>query len=232
MASVTWETLKAQIARKLKDPEHNKYDETLLLDGINDALWAFAADHTGVASDIDYSGDGSTYEYDLPGDIVDTEDAGVYAVHWKNNVWIPEIEYWPGRAWESSTRSTASRPRAYVLWPTGKISFTRVPESGQTVTLYYVAHYPTVTTDSSSITVPAWAREALKLYVCARTLEPVTNQTADLARWKSKRDSGTPEHNPMLMLCEYYMKQYWHRIGRHSPPQYAKMMPEPEGFKT
>jgi len=231
MSSITWSTLKAQIARKLKDPSYNKYDETLLMDAVNDALSAFAADHTGVASDFTVTGDGSTYQYDLPDDIVDAEGAGVYAVHWEENTWLAEIEYWPGRAWASTTRSTASRPRAYVLWPTGKITFTRIPSTSQVVTIHYVAHYPTVVGNSSLITVPRWAREAIKLYVCARAMEPVSSQTADLARWKSRRDSGTPEHNPMRLMCEYYMQQYWERISRHSPPQYAKLMPEPEGFK-
>jgi len=230
MASITWGTLKPRIARKLKDTGYNKYSETLLMDCINDALAAFAADHTGVATDHTVTGDGSTYEYDLPDDIVDAEGAGVFAVHWEDNTWLSEMSYWPGRAWKSQTRSTASRPRAYVLWPAGKISFTRVPDNNQTVTIHYVAHYPEVTGDESAITVPRWAREPLKLYAAARAIEPVALAAGDLGRWRTRDDAGHPEHNPLLRMTEYFMAQYWDKLSRQTPPQYAKMMPEPEGI--
>ena len=230
MASITWGTLKPRIARKLKDTGYNKYSEDLLQDCVNDALTAFAADHTGIASDHTVTGDGSTYTFDLPSDIVDAEGSGVFAVHWEKNLWLSEIEYWPGRAWASTTRSTSSKPRAYVLWPTGSISFTRIPDNDQEITIHYVAHYPEVTGDSSDITVPRWAREPIKLYTAARALEPSALAAGDLGRWRTDRDSGNPEHNPLLRMTEYFMNQYWEKLSRQTPPQYDKLMPEPEGF--
>jgi len=231
MADFTWSDLKPQITRKLRDTTGAKYSDDLLIDCVNDALVAFAADHTGVATDTEYEGDGSTYQYDLPDDLVDVQSAGVYAVQWEGNKWIPKIGYWPGSLWSSSSRTTTSRPRAYVLWPSGKISFTQIPRSGITVTVHYVAHYPDIVDDDSVVGVPRWAREPIKLYAVARALEPLALSTGDLGRWKSTDDAGTPEHNPLLRMTEHFMRQYWEKLSRQTPPQYAKLMPVPEGIE-
>ena len=152
--ALTWATLKGQIARKLNDPTYKSYSEELLMDAANDALVAFAAAHTGLASDFEITGDGSTYQFDLPDNIVDEEGAKVYAVHWQKNTWLQEIEYWPGSVWPNQTITTTSRPLGYTLWPAGKITFSRVPTSGQVTTVHYVAYYDEITGDDSTIQVP------------------------------------------------------------------------------
>jgi hypothetical protein len=225
MASVTWATLKAQIARKLDDTSYRTYSEGLLLDAVNDALEAFAAAHTGVASDIELTGDGTTYEFDLPSDLIEEEGAGVYAVHWTQNTWLTELEYWPGKAWPNSTRSTSSNPLGYILWPQGKISFSRIPKASQAVTIHYVAYYAEVVNDDSTISVPRWARSAIKHFVCAEALEPGSAKASKLGQYKSKRESGDPEDNPLLRLAEHYMKRYYEVLAAHQPPQYTKLQP-------
>lgn len=228
---MNWATLKAQIARKLDDPTYNKYSEDLLEDGVNDALAAFASAHTGIASDFEITGDGSTYDFDLPDGIVESEGKGVYAVHWEKNAWLKELEYWPGKAWKSSSRSTSTVPKAYVLWPRGKISFTRIPDSGQAITVHYVAHYPIVSGDTTEILVPRWAREAIKLYVAANALEPTATSTGDLRRWNKQRDSGNPEDNPVLQLAHHYMQRYYDILAQHPAPQYDKLVRPAEGLR-
>lgn len=223
--AVLWSVLKAQIGRRLQDPSHNRYGETLLLDAINDALLAFAASHTGAASTFEIEGDGETYEFSLPSDIIEEESAGVYAVHWKYNEWLRMLEYWPGSQWASTSRSTTSTPLGYILWPQGKISFSRVPEDEQVITVYYVAYYPAVVNDDSVITVPKWAEEALKCYACALALEPGSTKAGNLAQYKQRRDSGDPEDNPLLELSKYYMDRFWQILSTHRTPQYVKLQP-------
>ena len=221
--ATTWATFKAKIARKLDDPTYKKYSETLLLDAVNDALAAFAAAHTGVASDFAITGDGSTYEFDLPADIVEEEGAGVYAVHWKENTWLTRREYWPGTAWANTSRTTTSNPLGFVLWPQGVINFTRVPVSDQAITVHYVAYYPEVADDASSITVPRWALEAIKLYVAAVALEPASTKAGTLGQYKTRREAGQPEDNPLLRLAQHYIKRYYEILAAHQPPQYTKL---------
>ena len=218
--SVTWSTLRAQIARKLNDTGMQRYTADLLMDGINDALRAFASTHTGLASDFEITGDGSTYTFDLPSNIVDSEHAGVYAVQWTEQRWLYEEKYWPAMELPSSTRTTSSAPLAYFLWPVGKISFTRVPGNGDTITIHYVAYYPAVTGDASQILVPVWAREAVKLYTCAEALAPGSAKTANLRQYQSRREAGKPEDNPLLVLAKHYLARYEQILASHPLPQY------------
>lgn len=221
--STTWGVMLGQIGRKLNDESHATWSEDLLRDCVNDALRALASTHTGYASDFDITGDGSTWQYDLPSNIVQTPDAGVYAVLWdsEENAWLKELDYWPNTAWESSTRSSSSNPLGYVLWPQGKISFSRIPADGQEVTVHYVRHYYEVTSSSTVINVPTWALEAIKLYTCAAALEPMGVKTGKIARFKTRRESGDPEDNPVLLLVRHYMDRYHEILRSHSAPQYA-----------
>ncbi len=221
--STTWSVLLEQIGRKLNDESHATWSEDLLKDCVNDALRALASTHTGYASDFEITGDGTTYQYDLPSNIVQTPDAGVYAVLWDQDesAWIEKLEYWPGTAWESSTRSTTSNPLGYVLWPQDQISFSRIPESGQEIVVHYVRHFNEVVGGATVINVPTWALEAVKLYACAVALEPMTTKTGKIARFKTRRESGDPEDNPVLLLVQHYMDRYDRILRAHSAPQYA-----------
>jgi len=220
--SITWGTLKTQIGRRLNDVTHAKYDADLLLDLVNDALIHFAGVHTGLKSDFDITGDGTTYEFDLPQNIVDTEHAGIYAVQWTDQEWLREQPFWHGMKFPSSSRDTDSSPVAYTLWPASKITFGRVPSSGDAITLHYVAYYPDVAIDASPILVPFWAREAIKCYVCAEALGPGSVKASQLRQYQSKREAGKPEDNPLLMRADRFALRYYQILSEHRPPQYRQ----------
>jgi hypothetical protein len=197
-----------------------KYSASILLDGVNDALRAFASAHTGLASDFTITGDGTTDTFSLPSNIVDSEHAGVYAVQWTNQEWLREERYWPGASYPSTSRSTTSVPRAYVLWPVGEISFTQVPGSGDTITVHYVAHYDDVVDTNSVISIPNWSIEAIKLYAAAVALAPASTKASELGQYKSRREAGKPEDNPLLRLSMHYMDRFYQILSTHPMPQY------------
>ena len=218
--SITWGALRTQIARKLNDSSMATYSADILQDAVNDALNAFAASHTGVASDYIITGDGTTYVFDLPDDMVESENAGIYAVEFPEQGFIYEERYWHKVQWPSIERSTTSTPKAYVLWPVGKISFTQVPGTGDIVTLHYVAYYTTVDDIGDVIAIPRWATEAIKCYVCAVALSAAFAKSGNIRQWNTREDSGTPEDNPLLRLSEHYMERYWQILTQHPEPQY------------
>ena len=222
--SVTWANFRAQTARFLNDESYQKYSQALLMDGVNDALRAFASTHTGVMSDFEINGDGTVYTFALPSNIIDPED-GVYAVQWADQEWLRREFYWPGNRWPSASRTTSSSPRAYVLWPTGHISFGQVPSDGDTVTVHYVAYYDVVDSDSSVISVPNWALEAIKLYVASEALGPGFIKAGQLGQYKSRREAGKPEDNPLLRLAEHYMVRYYQILSAHPAPQWRLVHP-------
>ena len=220
--SITWATLKAEIGRRLNDTSHSSYGADLLLDLVNDALRHLASAHTGLASDFTITGDGTTYAFSLPSNIVDSENSGVYAVQWTEQRWLEEQPYWHGMQFPSSSRDTGSSPNAYTLWPVDRISFGRVPGSGDTVTLHYIAYYPRVIGDTSTILVPVWAREALKCYVCGQAMCPGATKAAKLRQYQSRREAGKPEDNPLRVQGEAYMLRYYQMLAEHPRPQYRQ----------
>ena len=228
--SKTWSTLRTEIARKLNDPSMATYTAAMLLDAVNDALSAFAASHTGVASDVTLTGDGTTYTFDLPTDMVDSENAGIYAVQWKEQEWIYPERFWWRVKWPATERSTTSKPKAYVLWPRGSISFTQIPGSGDAIILHYIAYYEEVLVVGDIIDVPRWAFEAIKCYVCSVTLSAAFAKSANIRQWNQREDSGEPEDNPLLRLAKYYMTRYFNLLTMHPEPQYNQDI-QPEDYR-
>lgn len=210
MATV-WAALRAQILMKL--PSDRKFTEGELLVAIATALKAFAAAHTGYASVSTYPADGVTVEFPLPDNNIGTEDAVVGVM--VGPAWMRRAYVWPSDALEA--RNT------YLLWPGGTIRFP-VPPS-KDLTVYYVAFYPSPETDDSVITVPSWAEEALAYYAAAKLLERIAAKTAQLGAFKSRKEAGDPEDNPILRLVEHYYRRYKSILAAHPPPQYSRLLP-------
>lgn len=225
-----WLRFRAQIGRKLSDPDHRKYQPDLLVDCVNDALQNFASSHTGVPREFLITGNGDNSQFPLPEDLVEEEGAGVYAVKWNtDSSWLKEEVYWPGSAWASTRVTSTSQPLKYVLWPVNSITLTRVPKDGQRITIYYVGHYDDIVDDQSLITVPKWAREAIKMYTCAVALDPVSAKAANLGQFKSKREAGHPEHNPLLQQAKYWLARYHELLLQHATPTYSLLQPPAGG---
>ena len=218
-----WQRFRAQIGRKLSDPDHRKYQPDLLVDCVNDALQNFASSHTGVPREFPITGDGTNTQFPLPEDLVEEEGAGVYAVKWDtDSSWLKQESYWPGSTW-------ASTKLRYLLWPVSSITFTQVPADGQRMTVYYVGHYEEIVDDMSLVTVPVWAREAIKIYSCAVALDQVSIKAANLGQFKSKREAGHPEHNPLLQQAKYWLRRYHELLQQHTTPVYSLLQPPSGG---
>lgn len=226
---VTWETLRTRISRKLNDADMRSYSASILLDAVNDALAAFASGHTGVASTHTLTGDGTSSVFDLPSNIVDTEAAGIVAVQWLNNKWLPRFEYFPGTDLPNDTISATTAPVGYVLWPADQITFTRIPKLDASVLLNYIAYYSAVALVTDEISIPRWSEEAIVLYASAVAMEPTATKTGKVRTYTSRRDAGTPEDNPGLQLSRHYMNRYQLLLMEHPAPQYAKLQPIQKG---
>lgn len=210
-----WAELRQQVARKLNDEAGRRYSNELLMDAVNDALRAFAASHTGMVKTAIIVGDGIQTSFPLPEDIVDTPDAGVFAVEWEPGHFLKKLEPYPG---------TKFYGLGYSLMPDATIRFTRAPALNQSVVMYYVAYYPPVTEDNSEIPVPQWALEAIKLYTAAVALDTYVAKASNLGQYKSRRESGEPEDNPLLELARYYFQRYNTILALHPAPQYERMV--------
>ena len=84
--------------------------------------------------------------------------------------------------------------------------------------LWYYAHYPDVVDDLSQIVVPAWAEWAIQNLAISNLLIPPSVGVADLRRFQTKRDAGSPEDNPSRVQAIYHRKIYDDIVGKQAAP--------------
>jgi len=210
----TWGTFKYEIARIVNDPQAAKFSDDMLA-SVNDALRILASTHTGVASTFNLVGDGATASFPVPDNAVDSNDGirirGVYDV--TVGVWMTESDIIPGMVPDEG----------YMIWPDYTLKFNPIPPTTRVYNVHYIAYYNDVDDDNSIIDIPKWAYEAVKLYAAGRVLQSPVSQLTLLANFRTRVDSGNPEHNPMLDLSKYYITQFWDILAAHPAPQLDKI---------
>lgn len=217
---VTWAALRSRIRRSvLADENGAKWSDEQLLDCVGWALDRFCQ-HTAVASATSFSGDGSTYEFPIPGNCYEPiTRAGVVALSEDDKIdYLEPIRLTPGTVWQDTAPSETSLPRGFMEWPTGTMRLGFVPKDGSTLTLYYFAYWDRPVEDASELDIPRWAEEAISLLTGAIAMNPVGVQASRIGRWDDKLDSGNPEHNPIHRQAEFFYRMYDEVLRRH-PPQ-------------
>lgn len=209
----SWATFRAQIGRKVNDPSLQKYSDAIT-DNMNDALRLLASTHTGVASISTITGDGSTTAFSLPSNTIESDDqASIQGVYDSTaDVWLKKVDFFPGENLEDG----------YYVWPSGTINFSPAIPEDREIKVHYVAYYDEVADDESVLDIPGWAYEAVKLYTAGRVLEDPVSQLSLLANFRTRVDSGNPEHSPILKLSKYYIQQFWDILNAHPAPQHDK----------
>jgi len=210
----TWGAFKYEIARIINDPQATKFPLDMLA-CVNDALRLLATSHTGVASVCTITGDGATASFPVPSNAVSSAD--IYRIRgiYDNTdlVWLLESDILPGYKMDEG----------YMIWPDGSLRINPVPAADVELSMYYVAYYDEVVDDDSTLDLPGWAYEAVKLYTAGRVIQTPTSQLTLLANFRTKVDSGNPEHNPMLILSKYYIAQFWETLNANHAPQLDKL---------
>lgn len=209
-----WSDLKAKITRALDDTaraetETPTWSNDELLDYINYALVAFA-DHTAQAKTYEYKATAAVSTVVLPEDFLK-----IGPVWFPNRRLIKPIRLEPGLLFSSTTVTTSSLPIGFYEWPEGTLNLTRELGGGETLTVYYWAHWDEVVGDDSLLSVPVWAREALHWYCLSRAMAKPGIQAAQLGQWKTRRDLGEPESNPAKAFAKYCEEKYEEVLSRH-----------------
>lgn len=150
--------------------------------------------------------------YDLPSDCFDVEaviDADTGYVY-------PRLLLVPGNRIEQ-----LAEDNAWMLSPTGSITF--IEETDNDLTLHYLANWPVPDDTSEDTTVlepPDCLKTGLMLYATAFCLVPGAQGAGELGQWKSKFDSGNPEHNPLMKVANWLIK--WAEIEWSRQPQHQR----------
>lgn len=103
----------------------------------------------------------------------------------------------------------------WLLFPSGKITFSKVPTSD--VTLYYLASWvkPSDETDDDyELDPPDYVMTGITLYAAAFTILPSAVSVTEISQWNTKVDSGNPEHNPVQKAADYLLKLFNSEMNR------------------
>jgi hypothetical protein len=86
------------------------------------------------------------------------------------------------------------------------------------VALRYYAYYPHPVDDADLLTIPQWAESIVRYRAASHAAIALAFDTANIRQFNTKRDSGTPEHNPLLDQQQWLESMY-----RLLLEQYAKL---------
>lgn len=220
--ALTWGDLREQIRVGLlrdavPDEETNAYrwaDEELL----TYCWWALAqfAKHTAVATGVTFT-PATGLEYNLPDNILSFEKLDVigqvYLLGADNSVeYLDPIRYTPGVSYVTG--------KGFYTWPDTvlRLNLTSAPGSEYSVVVNYFAHYDRPYAENDVVGIPRWAEPAFAYLIASHALSGASMKSASIRQFNDKRDSGTPEHNPLRDQQKWFLSMYECEIAKY-PPQ-------------
>jgi len=202
---LTWADYRTQIRRSiLNDEDSNTWGDEVLLDLCGWALDAFCA-HTAAASAVTFE---PAQELELPENLYsDVETTGVLYYRRESSapVVIPSA-----RLFDFADTKEIS----YTIWG-NTLTLSADPPTDISLVLRYFALWDHPSADESEIPIPAWSRGAVAHLVGAYAQTSTGIQSANIDRWKDRRDSGNPEDNALRIQQQHLLKLYEAEIGRY-----------------
>jgi len=127
----------------------------------------------------------------------------------------------PGEMLGTNAALTLSMPSSaayyYFEWPEGVLNFLQTIAVGTTLQVDYFAYWERVEVDDEQqlLVIPRWMEEAVRWYVLSMALVKPGAQAANLGQYKTRRDSGSPEDNPLLQYARYCLRRYNEALANH-----------------
>lgn len=106
----------------------------------------------------------------------------------------------------------------WLEFPSGYLSFSKAIDSGDTVTVYYRAHWdkPEDADDADfELTIPAFLEQPLVYYASAYCITPESITTATVRQYATKIDAGTPVHNPLSDSVKFLLTLFNDIMNSH-----------------
>lgn len=179
----------------------------VVIRGLNVALDSLTA-YVPKRAKTTITGDGSTTTFALPTDfyaitaIVDSDKRVLSPKQ------VPEMR-WLSLAGDEHN--------AYYISEEGKLTFLEAPSSGETLTLYYLAHWTHVMQVTDNLEPPVYLYAALLYRAGAFILSADATSAASLRQFNTRVDSGNPEHNPVQQQVEWLLSMFEREANRHRP---------------
>jgi hypothetical protein len=197
----------------LSDPEQGAYDSELFLNSLASALDAILPWFPKTAIST-ITGTGA-YTYTLPDDYYRIETC----VNDADGEMLPSAMLISGNFRGDDIQGTND----WIEYPHGSITFSKSLDTGQSYTLFYLAHWtrPTINSqDEEVLETPDFLDTALALYTTAQMLLPQAVSASEVRQFNTRVDSGNPEHNPMQESTKFLLRLFNDEMNRH--PKYQK----------
>jgi len=207
--------LRDRILRLLGNPDGEGIEPEIIVEAIaasHDAIlpWVPKLAQTTIV------GDGSSVAFDLPSNFYAVEAVIVNAT----GEILGRSVFTPNAYFGTNTQATNS----WILLPTNHISFSKAPGTNVVYNLYYMATWnkPTIgVRDDDVLEPPDHLITAMSFYSTAYLLIPDSmSVSTGIAPYKTKVDSGNPEHNPIERSIMFMLNLFNQEMGRH--PKYQR----------
>jgi len=209
--------LRASSLRLIGNPEGEGLDDGLIIDAIaaaHDAIlpWSPKLRQTS------FTGDATLKTFAMPADFY-TVEAVIMS---ETGEILAQAVFAPYSYYGDMITATNS----WILLPSGQISFAKTPSTGQIIDLYYCASWtkPTANSQESDVLEPPdYLEYALALYTAAYILMPDSIGIAGIGSYKTRVDSGNPEHNPVEKAIAFLLNLFNQEMNRHPRHQKASV---------
>ena len=214
MATVYGEFVEA-IYRQLSDPDQEdpSFSEDVVYDAVvaaHDAILPWVPNFNEV--ELTTGSDPDLFE--LPDDVYELQ--AVQLVD-DNKKFIPQATLAAGTA-----RGNTLAENDWTESPRGYLSLANDLTEGDTIKVYYLARWPVPTSSSDTsfeLVVPRHAWQGIIYYALSVILSPKIMDTATLGTFKSKVDSGNPEHNPLKDNANWFRSLFLQEMKMMPPYQ-------------
>ena len=189
----SWTTFTSELGRILDDesPTNPAHSQDMRLDAVNMALRAMLA-YRPKHSVATFS---NVSQFSLPADCYRIEAL---------------VETWEEGGGAQLAPVQVGEGGGYWVW-NGQVT---LPETADSVTLYYQAYYPVVTAQTADIPVPEWAREAVLCRAAAYCLTPNQASRARLGAYHDRQDAN-PLDNSLIQTADWLIRQFERIMAEH-----------------
>lgn len=213
----TYGDLRDSALRLVGNPLGEGIEPSLILDAIraaHDAIMPWAPKQKQTS----FTGDAVLKAFVLPTDFYTVE---AVILHTTGEI-LSRAVFSPGAYYGENISAT----NTWNLNPTGSISFAKTPDTGQVIDLYYCATWTkpnSMTGESDVLEPPSYLDYAMALYAAAYLLMPDSMGVAGIGAYKTRTDSGNPEHNPVEKAITFLLNLFNQELNRHPRHQKAQV---------
>lgn len=208
--SLTYAQFSLKVSRLISDPNQEIYSEEIIHDATcsaHDAILPWVPFYG--ETELTAGSDGDLFV--LPEDVYDIQAVQIV----ETGKFIPKATLANG-----TVRGNTQSENDWIESPRGYISLSYPLTESDLLKIYYLAHWPKPPLPTSSsfvIRVPSMAHQGMIYYTASIVLTSVIVDTATLGPFKTRIDSGTPQHNPMKDVSDWF-RQLWLQEMKLMPP--------------